>query len=303
MTRDLASRSKAWWGMVLVESLLIAEVTLGAMLCYGPTYDQAKNALGTFETILYLLFGWVCTRWSVSNEKNKEEYLWRYVRLAMPIHFLIAGVCGDVRDLMGVTTLVSVGYMVGFTLQQCYIASVVGQRATEDSSDARASSWWEVVLWHLETSCIKKRLHILGRSAPPRRMSPFKDLKSSLVNSYRTHSDDFKRQPKRGFVFTNLDEMYKNMDLWHDSTALCTAYHLVVPTAALCTALTSSCLPPPRSLHRRQASSMLLTSLLFGLISSVFLAFSPAWSVCLACSPVCLSAKPRGFLASLCSCT
>ena len=70
---------------------------------------------------------------------------------------------------------------------------------------------------------------------PPRRMSPFKDLKSSLVTTYRTPSDDFKQQPECGFVFTNLDEMYKNMDLWHDLTALCTAY--------LCTALTLSCLP------------------------------------------------------------
>lgn len=147
MTRDLGSRTNEWWATVLVEGLLIAAVSLGAMLCYGPTYDQAKNALGTFETVLYLLYGWVCTRWSVGDENNKEEYLWRYVRLAMPIHFLIAGVCGDVRDLMGVATLVSVGYMVGFTLQQCYIASVVGRR--ENISEAPATSWWQTVLWHV----------------------------------------------------------------------------------------------------------------------------------------------------------
>lgn len=160
MTRDLTSRSNAWWGTVLVESALIAAVSLGAMLCYGPTYGQAENALGTFETILYLLYGWVCTRWSVGDEDNKEEYLWRYVRLAMPIHFLIASVCGDVRDLMGVATLVSVGYMVGFTLQQCYIASVVGRRALGDSVDAGASSWWQTVLWHLGCDSTKEILQV-----------------------------------------------------------------------------------------------------------------------------------------------
>lgn len=129
----------------LVEACIIAAVIACTFAFYGK-HESHENALGSFTAILYLLYAWACTRWSDYDVQYKEEYLWRYVRLVMPIHFLLAAISGDVRDVTGVATVVSVGYMVGFALQQCYVATVIATRGDATRKN-EAQGWLKRLYW------------------------------------------------------------------------------------------------------------------------------------------------------------